>query len=101
MLKRQRSEQDGLPDREEGRVGADAERQRQDRDEREGPIAKRGPERVAKVLNKGHHCWRLIAKCWPWRTAIFPMFRHPAWRHVPALGTRPFRNGIRDRCAAL
>ena len=52
--KRQRPQQDGFDDREDGRRGADPERQRQDGDEGESRALQQQPDGVADVVGEGH-----------------------------------------------
>jgi hypothetical protein len=64
----ERAKDHGIDDREDGGVRADAQRQRQDRDEGEGRRAQQAPDRVSKVLAKmikGHG--RPIVYCAPLR----------------------------------
>jgi hypothetical protein len=49
LADRQRFEQDGVEEREDGSVGADAERQRQHSDDRESRLANQRPQRETRV----------------------------------------------------
>ena len=54
-IERQRSQEYRVDDREDGRVGPDAQRERHDRDEGESRIFQKHPGAVAKVLPESFH----------------------------------------------
>ena len=77
---RQRFEQDAVHDREDGAVGPDAERQRDERHDREGRRLPEATERVHNVLAHGVHDVPAAAA----RSVPAPL--RDGWRGVPVFG---------------
>ena len=61
----QRLQQDRVDDGEDGRVGADADRQGQDGGPREAPILPQQPEREAGILHELFHLSLYVARRGP------------------------------------
>ena len=66
----QRPKQHRSDDREDGGVGADAERQRQEGGDREGPVLPEEPEREDEILPQSVHSWPPRSRGPAYRTGV-------------------------------